>query len=136
MRRWALIGALLLLSATPGPALADATPTPAMDTAVATASSLSFRDMDINSQSGPAGENPSGNMSFSLFGTELAAGPVTCLSVAGNDAVLNAQTDFGVVTVELVDNGGNGQDTMSAIGGRRAATDCPPFNNAGLTRAP
>jgi hypothetical protein len=38
-----------------------------------------------------------------------------------------------VVTVELVDNGGNGQDTMSAIGGRRAATDCSLINNAGLT---
>jgi hypothetical protein len=60
MRRWALIGALLLLSATPGPALAAATPTPAMDTAVATGSSLSFRDIDINAQSGPAGETRAG----------------------------------------------------------------------------
>jgi hypothetical protein len=120
---------------TPASALADPTPTAGLDTAVATGSSLSFQNIDINAQSGPSGENPSGHMSFMLFGTELASGPVTCLSVNGNDAVLNAQTDFGVVTVELVDNGGNGQDTMSAIGGRRAATDCSPFNNSGLTES-
>jgi hypothetical protein len=124
----------LVLLASPGSATSAQTPTTqSLDTVVATGSTPSFAAIDIRAESGPGGENASGHMTFLLVATELASGPVTCLSVTGNDAVLNAQTAFGVVTVELVDNGGNGKDTMSAIGGRRAASDCSPFHTASLT---
>jgi hypothetical protein len=48
-------------------------------------------------------------------------------------AVLNLQgTSFGVITVELVDNGGNGADIISTAPTGRAPTDCSPFTT-GLT---
>jgi hypothetical protein len=65
---------------------------------------------------------------------------VTCLSVTGPDrgadtvgspttAVLNLQdATLGVVTVELVDNGGNGADIMSGAKSDRAPTDCSPYS--------
>ena len=50
-------------------------------------------------------------------GTFPSFGPVTCLEVTGNTAIINFQDEGffkpNTVTLVLTDNGGNGQDTMS-----------------------
>ncbi len=49
---------------------------------------------------------------------------------APTTAVLNLQnTVFGVTTLELVDNGGNGADIISGGAFLRAPTDCSPVTN-------
>jgi len=116
-----------------------------LDTVTVTGSGQStYSNININAQSGTSGQNPSGTASFTVLGAINVSGPVTCLSVTGPDqgggtvgspttAFLNFQDPtFGVVAVELVDNGGNGADIISTtpIPGR-APTDCSPFS-AGL----
>src|SRR5215210_4938665 len=60
------------------------------------------RRVEINAQSGPSGENPTGQVTCgTLFG-----GPVTCMSVSGNVALLlTGSTSFGPVAVRVTDNG-------------------------------
>ncbi len=113
-----------------------------IDTVSATGSGGSFSNVSIAAQSGTSGQNVSGNASFTIGGTFNVGGPVTCLSVRGPDrgagsagspttAVLNFQDQvFGVFTVELVDNGGNGADIISAFPISRAPTDCSPFSGS------
>jgi hypothetical protein len=67
----------------------------------------------VNAQSGPQGENPTGQVTCGSF----FAGPVTCLSVTGNVALLNIQTStFGTVALRITDNGTTG-DRVEAIPG-------------------
>jgi hypothetical protein len=116
-----------------------------LDTVTVTGSAqASYSNIDINAQSGTSGQSPSGTASFTVLGAINVSGPVTCLSVTGPDqgggtvgspttSVLNFQDpSFGVVAVQVVDNGGNGADVISTtpIPGR-APTDCSPFS-AGL----
>ena len=56
----------------------------------------------VDARSGPNGEDPSGDVRCgALFG-----GPVTCLSVSGNVALLiTGSTLFGPVAVRITDNG-------------------------------
>jgi hypothetical protein len=56
----------------------------------------------ISARSGPSGENPTGQVTCgALFG-----GPVTCLSVSGNVALLiTGSIVFGPVAVRVTDNG-------------------------------
>jgi hypothetical protein len=66
--------------------------------------------IDIDVQSGPSGENPSGHV---ICGT-LFDGPPTCLKVQGNVALLTVIDDvFGTVSVKITDAGSTG-DTMEA----------------------
>jgi hypothetical protein len=105
-----------------------------------------YFNIAITAQSGPSGENASGTAAFNLGSPDglLVSGPVTCLSVTGPDrgvgtpetpttAVLNLQSNqFGVVTVKLVDNGGNGTDVMSAL--PELSTTCSlPFEGLTVT---
>lgn len=97
-----------------------------------------YTDIGIILLSGAPGQGPTGSASFNVFGIPIL-GPVTCLSVTGPDlgggrpgspttAVMNVlSTTFGVVTVRLVDNGGNGADTISAYPAGRGEGDCSPF---------
>jgi hypothetical protein len=65
---------------------------------------------------------------LSVTGPDAGAGK----SGSPTRAVLNLQgTSLGVVTVELVDNGGNGADVFSAAPGV-TATDCSPLTG-GIT---
>jgi hypothetical protein len=65
----------------------------------------------VDAHSGPSGENPTGTMQCgSLF-----SGPVTCLNVTDNVALLNVQDAlFGSVGVRITDNGPSG-DALEAF---------------------
>lgn len=121
-----------------------------LDTATATGAAGAVSTINIHAQSGPAGQNLSGSASLTFisplppFGPGGYSGPVTCLSIAGPDrgfgtagspttTVLNFlayvhPTILQVITVGLVDNGGNGMDLfiLGPVGGR-APSDCSPL---------
>jgi hypothetical protein len=92
---------------------------------------LHFTDIVVDAQSAPGGANPSGTVSFQVFiegldGFVLLTGPVTCLAMDGNRALLGF-TDIGPIrlgpsTVEIVDNESTGlPDTFFTA---LASTDC------------
>jgi hypothetical protein len=120
---WAVAVLVALLAVALVPAAASATP-PAppqlRDTAAATGHNLITDDfsaaaIDIDASSGPAGEDPQGTGSFTVLGY-LISGPVSCLKVTGNVAVLEIDGPFpslpGTLSaiVRLTDNGGGGLD--------------------------
>ena len=73
---------------------------------------------EINAQSGPSGENPTGQVNC---GT-LFSGPVTCLNVSGNVALLTVQDSvFGQVGVRITD-GGPMADQLEALLGAGCPT--------------
>jgi hypothetical protein len=76
----------------------------------------------LTASSGPSGENPSGQVSIDAFSTFALSGPVTCLSVTGNTAILNFEdATFGIITVQVID----GQpDVFDPVPRGRAPTDC------------
>jgi hypothetical protein len=84
-----------------------------------------FTLIDIDATSGPSGENPTGQVRFDVSGLSIG-GPVTCLAVSGNTAIINFDDQiggFGVSTVEVVD----GQpDFFDAAPTGREPTDCSP----------
>jgi hypothetical protein len=105
----------------------------------------SISNIDINAQSGTSGQNPSGSVQFTVAGSIPVSGPVTCLSVTGPDnggGTLTAPTTAilgfddqtflrTIQTYEIVDNGGNGADTMTLVALGRAPTDCSPASPIG-----
>ena len=121
----ALALALASLVVAPGVANAKSSPPPAaLDTATASGDNLllddfSAFDIHVDAFSGPSGENPGGQVSFGfnpLLGVEPVSGPVTCLDVSGNTAVMTVAgpfasfPNFPAFTVKVVDNGGSGLD--------------------------
>ena len=97
---------------------------------IATAGNFSVST--LSATSGPSGENPSGQVAFTVFGSLSLAGPVTCLAVDGNTATLNFQDQvggFGITTVQVTDNQ---PDTFDALPVGRAPTDCSPLPPSGL----
>lgn len=116
-------GVVLTAAALALPATAAAG-SPGLDTATATGSHViagdfSATDIDVDAHSGPAGEDPGGSVSFSLLGdTVPLSGPVSCLDVSGNTAVMTMDgpfpslPGFTAMLVRLVDNGGGGQDVF------------------------
>src|SRR5439155_7414750 len=131
--RWLKV--VLGLAATTGLcAPTAATAVTPLDTARATGSGPPFDSVNITAQGTPIGQSVSGTAAVSAFGLNLS-GPVTCLSVTGPDqgagtptspttAILNFQDPRGVLTVQLVDNGGNGADDITVFAGGRAPSDC------------
>ena len=85
-------------------------------------------NLELNATSGPSGENPTGQVAFTVFnGTFNLAGSVTCLRVSGNTATINFRdtaNGLGVVTVQVVDNN---PDTFQSAPIGRAPTDCSPL---------
>jgi hypothetical protein len=147
---------LILTTATVGVALAlpsasnaapPPPPPPQLDTATATGSvagSTPFFNIHVDAHSGPSGENPGGSASFGstvqiqVMGHTanvdfVVSGPVTCLNVTGNEAVIKINATFAIagaggffaepVEINLVDNGGSGSDLFSAQG-TSAPADC------------
>jgi len=119
-----------------------------LDTATATGSVGSgvgsFSNIHVDAHSGPSGENPGGSASFGstvqiqVMGHTgnvdfVVSGPVTCLNVTGNEAVIKINATFAIdggggffaepVEINLVDNGGSGSDLFSAQG-TSAPADC------------
>jgi hypothetical protein len=73
---------------------------------------------EVDAQSGPSGENPTGQVNC---GT-LFNGPVTCLHVSGNVALLTVQDSvFGAVGVRITD-GGPMADQLEALLGAGCPT--------------
>ncbi len=146
-RRLQVVLGLALMGLAVAPSARGAAP---LDTANATGNGGYWSNVSIHAVSGTSGESPGGTVTFSI-GSLYVSGPVTCLRVTGPDrgggsavsptiAIINAAPTTilgGVVTVELVDNGGNGADVMSAQQFGRTPTDCShPANfvlNAALT---
>jgi hypothetical protein len=141
----AIVGGALAL---PSVSSAAPPPPPQLDTAMATGSSngaagSTFSNIHVDAHSGPSGENPGGSVSFDstaefqrpggiLTIPFRVSGPVTCLNVTGNEAVIkiNATVElFGVESpavweINLVDNGGSGLDTFGSPQGNNDPTDC------------
>jgi|tagenome__1003787_1003787.scaffolds.fasta_scaffold20257367_1 hypothetical protein len=112
----------------------------APDTATATGHGDFYTSVDIQAHSKPSGADAGGSGRFTVFGALFISGPVTCLSVTGPDqgagtptaptqAILNIQDPgFGIVTVVLIDNGGNGADIMSTGPTGRRPSNCSPID--------
>ena len=148
----AVLVALVMVSTTPEAVAAPApAPAPSPDTATATGASYGtpilggVYNIAISALSGPAGENPHGTVSFDLLINRIThpqpflisfAGPVTCLNVQGNTALLNADTaDYGLATVELKDNGGGGGDNFR-FGFGNAPASCSLFPSDTMADVP
>jgi hypothetical protein len=71
--------------------------------------------IDVEAASGPSGEDPRGAGSFAVLGYPIS-GPVSCLKVTGNVAVIEIDGPLVAppgtlsIIIRLTDNGGNGQD--------------------------
>jgi hypothetical protein len=132
MRRvlaWAL-GVSVVLVVSPGFAQSSV----AQDSVVGSGSAGAglFLNIAIDARSDPLGGNPSGNVSFTLVlpvpppGGVPIGGPVTCLGVSGNRAVIgfvDTTTGFPAITVEVVDNGPTGSPP-DTFGAAPFPTDC------------
>jgi hypothetical protein len=134
----AIVGTALALpsvsnAAPPAPTFQDS-----VSLTVTPAFTSHFNIEALNATSGPGGENPSGQIDFFvLTGTFVfhIAGPVTCLAVTGNSAVINVQDTgpgaprgpglFGIVNVFVVDDQ---PDIFDAAPIGRAPTDCSPVS--------
>jgi hypothetical protein len=123
------------------PAGATATaPVPPQDFVVGGGEVGPFREISIDARSDPLGGNPSGAVSFIaefVLGGNLVrvpfAGPVTCLAVEGNRAVIGFLAFIGPTKVVVVDNGSTGSpaDEFGVL--PLAATGCSDETGVGLS---
>jgi hypothetical protein len=118
MRRGVLIVAAAIAAALASPNVSGAQ-VPTGDSVVGhgVAPCKGIKDFEVDAHSGPSGESPSGTH-FYGDGFLGLNGPVTCLSVTGNRAVVGGQgtnpidgSPIGLVAV-IVDNGPVGPDTL------------------------
>ncbi len=166
LRRLQVVLGLALMALVFAPSAAGATQ---LDTATATGSTDGtggFFNISVDAHSGLSGESPGGSVSLGFFfdfdGKLVAVtvgGPVTCLKVAGNTAVIGFHDidltgGYGVVT--LVDNGGSGSDLLvvgnipgnpidcsappavsdSALNGRAVVFDAPDPTSTSVSCSP
>ena len=85
-----------------------------------------FSSIVVDARSDPSGANPSGTVSLVVFGTLLVGGPVTCLAVDGNVALIgfnDTTSGFGETQALVVDNGDSGPDVFGATPSP-GVTDC------------
>jgi hypothetical protein len=134
---------LILTTAVVGMALAvpsvsnAAPPPPVQDSVVLTdapgvvmppESPFIFTISDLDATSGPSGENPSGLVRLAALNLNIPfGGPVTCLAVSGNTAIINFQDLIApagqIINFQVVDDQ---PDTFSLGPIGRAPTDCSP----------
>jgi hypothetical protein len=123
-------GALVVLAAVLAPSAAAQVPT--QDSVIGSGSSPlpgCNGAVEIGAQSGPSGENPTGQVSC---GT-LFSGPVTCLRVSGNVALLTVQSPvFGAVGVRVTDLGST-DDRLEALPGTGCPTPLGAYSNLSFT---
>jgi hypothetical protein len=78
-----------------------------------------YQNIVVDAHSDPSGANAGGTVSFefALVGSSTSSvlftigGPVTCLAVSGNDAIIvfnDVTSGFGPVVVHVIDNGSSG----------------------------
>jgi hypothetical protein len=126
----AIVGAALAL-----PSVSSAAPpAPTLQDSVVLTGAPALSDVGVidylNATSGPNGENPTGRVDFGGEGSFLhSSGPVTCLAVSGNLAILNFRTETGlfsggILTVLIVDNL---PDSFNPAPTFRDPTDCSPI---------
>jgi hypothetical protein len=78
---------------------------------------------EVDAHRGPGGESPTGQATCGVF----FSGPVTCLTVTGNVALMSvATTEFGTVALRITDNGTSG-DRVEAIPGAGCAASQPSY---------
>jgi hypothetical protein len=83
---------------------------------------------EVDARSGAGGEHPTGHVTCGTF----FSGPVTCLNVTGNVALLNiTTTDFGPLALRITDNGASG-DRVEAIPGPGCAAPQPSYLDLGF----
>jgi hypothetical protein len=134
---------LILTTAIVGVALALASyssaapPPPVQDSVVLTdapgvvtppESPFIFTISELDATSGPSGENPSGLVRFAVLNLNIPfGGPVTCLAVTGNTAIINFQDQMApagqIINFHVTDDQ---PDTFSLGPMGRAPTDCSP----------
>ncbi len=96
MKTLARFIAIGLLGAVAAPAAAQAqAPGEVSVTGSGTAGSYTFV---LDAHSGPSGENPTGTASISFNPSVFTRGPVTCLAVVGNRAVIGIENGPGSLT--------------------------------------
>jgi hypothetical protein len=99
---------------------------PGQDSVIGTGANELFT-FDFSARSGPSGENPSGQVELvNQPGFPFFSGPVTCLSVQGNVALMNVQTSvFGLLLLRVTDNTPAGlADRVEADFATTAPTEC------------
>ena len=126
-----LLGLVLaILAAVAGPAAAQA---PAGDSVVGTATGQfgggAPVTYNVDARSGPNGENPTGQVTATTGGSIFFSGPVTCLNVQGNIALLKLQstqgTFIGLVSMRITDNSGSATpDLIESTAGSGASNEC------------
>jgi hypothetical protein len=83
-------------------------------------------EFTIDARSGPSGESPTGSVSSD--GDVQFSGPITCLRVHGNVAVVNARTErYGIMTLSITDE--PTRDAIESFPAGRSPTDCSPFSS-------
>jgi hypothetical protein len=114
--------AMLALALAPSSSGASLRTGPQLDVAAAEGDNFVTDDFSsynirILASSGPSGENPRGQVSFEAGALRLLiSGPVSCLKVTGNTAILKVEGPFPsrpgflAFIIKLTDNGGGGLD--------------------------
>ena len=83
---------------------------------------------EVDAHSGAGGESPTGHVTCGVF----FSGPVTCLHVIGNVALLNITTsEFGALALRITDNGASG-DRVEAIPGPGCTAPQPSYLDLGF----
>jgi hypothetical protein len=107
--------------------------------------SQTLTNIVVDAHSDPGGANPSGTVSLNVLNTFVITGPVTCLAVDGNRALVGffdiGDFRFGPSFVEIVDNESTGlPDTLFGWATGGFTTDCSnppppgPFPGGGTVR--
>jgi len=119
----ACMAALLILPAASVAKRHPPPPGPGTDTVTAAGDNLILDDygsvdIEVDAHSGPSGEDPGGHVSFVAGQILPISGPVTCLNVSGNTALMTVSPTGSFVElalVRVVDNGGSGLDRFEYI---------------------
>ena len=134
LRRALLSCAAVALLAASGATTAQAAP--AGDSVTLTGAPARAGDFTIfalDARSGPSGESPTGRVRFDLFTNSFQfAGPVTCVAVTGDTAIINFRDEIGPFGIHTIRVSDGSTDTFSLLGDGREPTDCSPFPAPGF----
>jgi hypothetical protein len=86
-----------------------------------------FSNIVIDARSDPSGGNARGAVSFVVFGTLPIGGPVTCLAVDSNVALIgfdDTTSGFGATQALIIDNAGTGLPDVFGAAPSPGVTDC------------